>query len=76
MGKGLSIVVALMLVLVGLFFAAASLVAIVYGLSSELPQAERLPTLVTGAVFGLLTLACFGGGVVLVVKVMKRPPAS
>jgi len=24
----------------------------------------------------LLTLACFGGGVVLVVKVMKRPPAS
>lgn len=71
MSKGLSIVVALGLVLVGLFFAAAALVAIVYGLSSELPQAERMPTLLAGAFFGFLTVCSVGGGVVLVVKAMK-----
>lgn len=75
MSKGLSIIVALGLALVGLFCAAGALVALVYSSSSELPPDERLPTLMAGAFFGLLTVVCFGGGVVLVVRAMKRPPA-
>lgn len=76
MGKAGLIVVALALGAVGLFCAASALVAIVYGLSSELPQSERMPTLIAGGFFGLLAAGCLGGGVLLVVKALKRPPAS
>jgi hypothetical protein len=76
MSKGFSIVIALGLAVVGLCFAAAALVALVYSFSSELPPGERLPTLLAGMFFGLLTVVCFGSGVVLVVKAMKRPAAG
>ncbi|MDP1920540.1 MAG: hypothetical protein Q8L14_30135 [Myxococcales bacterium] len=70
------IVVALALGSVGLFSAASALVALVYGFSGELPQAERLPTLVAGGVFGLLAAGCLGGSTLLIVKALKRPPAT
>jgi hypothetical protein len=76
MSKALSIVVAVVLGAAGLFCAASALVAIVYGLSGELPQSERLPTLIAGGFFGVLAAGSLGGGVLLVVKAMKRPPAS
>lgn len=73
MRKVKSIVVALALGSVGLFSAAGALVALGYGLSGELPQAERMPTLMAGAVFGLLAAGCLGGGALLVVKALKPP---
>jgi cytochrome c biogenesis protein CcdA len=76
MSKTLSIIIALGLVMVGLFFAAAGLVALLSSASSELPQAERLPTLIAGGVFGLLAAGCLGGGALLVIKALKQPPAS
>ena len=76
MRKVKSIVVALALGSVGLFSAASALVALVYGLSGELPQAERLPTLFASGVFGFLAAACLGGSGLLIVRAWKRPPAS
>ena len=73
MRKVKSIVVALALGSVGLFSAASALVALVYGISGELPQAERVPALFAGAVFGLLAAGCLGGDALLVVKALKRP---
>lgn len=76
MRKVKSIVVALALGSVGLFSAASSLVALLYGFSGELPQAERMPTLIAGGFFGLLAAGCLGGGALLVIKALKRPSAS